>query len=217
MILMMTPCLRPAHQRIEAPRHVDVAEHLQIPGGAPPRLVHLGDRAAGNGARIVDQKIGLWTLGRERVDAAAVGKIEWEAAHRDIVLRGNLGPGGIEIGGGARDQHDIAALSRQNLGAGPADPSRSAGDQRLASPQTKLHPVPLKLLRARATPLPHPSGTSRAVNRSATPSYPAPAGHLWIEPAVRRLFDAVDSATGTRLNCAQSRKALVPISMSLSL
>src|SRR6202023_2160951 len=44
------------HQRVEAPGHVDVAEYLQVPGGAPARLVDLGNVAAGDGTPIVDHQ-----------------------------------------------------------------------------------------------------------------------------------------------------------------
>ena len=101
---MMTPFLRCGHQRIEAPRHIDIAEHLQIPSGAPARLVDLRDVAARDGAGIVDQEIGVGTFGGELVDIAAVGEIERIKAHRDIVLGDDRCPCRFEIGCGARHQ-----------------------------------------------------------------------------------------------------------------
>src|SRR6202022_840005 len=96
---------------------------------------------AGECAGVVDQGIGLGAFRGERVYALAVGEIERKAARGNIVLGGDLGLGRIEIGRGARHQHDIAAFLGQYLGAGAADTARRTGDERLASPQPQFHRV----------------------------------------------------------------------------
>ncbi len=141
----MTPGLAPGHQRVEAPRHVDVAEHLEVPGLAPARLVDLRDVAAGDRAGVVDQDVGVGAVGREPVDVAAVAEVERVGAHRDIVLAGDLGARRFEIGCGARHQDDITAFLGQHLGAGPADPLRRAGDERLFAAQPEFHVLSLVL------------------------------------------------------------------------
>ena len=110
------------HQRVKAPRHVDVAEHFEVPGLAPALLVDLGDVAARDRAGIVDEKVDVGAFGGELVDILAVAEIERVVAHRDIVLAGDLGAHLVEVRGGARHQHDVTALLRQSLGAGLPDP-----------------------------------------------------------------------------------------------
>src|SRR5262249_9350137 len=128
--------------RVEAPGHVDVAEHLEIPRGAPARLVDLGDVAAGDCTGIVDENVGVRALRCERVDVLAVAEIERVVPHRHIVFTGDLGAHGFETGLGAGHQHHVAALLGQHLGAGTPDTFRGSRYQRLAPAQPEFHRSP---------------------------------------------------------------------------
>jgi hypothetical protein len=61
--MMLTP-LR-LHQREVGAGQIDVAEDLEVPGLTPACLVDLLDRAAGNGAGIVDEDVDLGKVARE--------------------------------------------------------------------------------------------------------------------------------------------------------
>jgi hypothetical protein len=128
------------HQRIESPGHVDIAETFRSQA-ARQRASSIGNIPARDCTRVSDEQIGLGTFRGQNVDALAVGEIERKTAHRDIVLRGDLGFGRIEIGGGPRHHYDVTALLGQDLGTSAADAARRAGDKRLASSQPELHRV----------------------------------------------------------------------------
>jgi len=63
------------------------------------------------------------------------------------VALGDRGCGLLEVGLGARDDHHVAALCRQALGAGSADPFAAAGDQRdlAAHAEISLEIPPMRL------------------------------------------------------------------------
>ena len=60
------------HQRIIGPTHIDITEHLQIPGLAPGLLVDIEQLAAGNGAGIIHQNVNHRKISRQTLDRAAV-------------------------------------------------------------------------------------------------------------------------------------------------
>ena len=121
---------------------------------APARLVDLGDVAARDRPRIVDEKVDVGAVGGELVDIAAVAEVEREDPDADIVFAGDLGPRRFEIGRGARYQDDVASFLGQDFGAGPPDAFRGAGDQRLPPPQTQIHVDPPTLERGLPAPTP---------------------------------------------------------------
>ena len=65
---MMTPPPALLHGGVERARHVDVAEHLQIPRLPPALVVDLVKAASRDGAGVVDQDIDVGMLGGEFVN-----------------------------------------------------------------------------------------------------------------------------------------------------
>ena len=57
-------------------RQIDVAEHLEVPPGAPRLVVDIEDIAAGNGARVVDQHVDVGAGLDEFVALRLVRQIE---------------------------------------------------------------------------------------------------------------------------------------------
>ena len=131
----MTPLAARRHAGVEGARHADIAEELELPGLAPARLIDVGERAARNGARIVDEDVGALAI---TLDERRHGCIFRQVIGSDLDprLRGrglDLGLGALEIGLAARDEHDVATLLRQELRARKADALGGAGDERAAA------------------------------------------------------------------------------------
>src|SRR6185312_1280859 len=99
-----------AHPVVKAAGHVDVAEDLEIPGGAPAVLGDHVEIAAGDRPGVVDEDVGVGALGDQLVDFAAVAEVERENPDADIVLGRDRGASRFEIGGGAGYERDIAPL-----------------------------------------------------------------------------------------------------------
>ena len=136
----MTPFLRSRHQRVEAPRHVDVAEHLEVPGLAPARLVDLRDVAARDRAGIVDQDVDVGALGGKLVDIAAVAEVERiDSAPRHCARRRSW-PAPL------RDRLRCATPARHRSLPRPAPrrrPARSPSTRRSPAPCVRAIRVPL--------------------------------------------------------------------------
>src|SRR4029079_4534720 len=118
------------HERIEGAGHVDGAEHFQIPGHAPPRLVARKQGPAGDRAGVVDKYVHRRELRGQPRHVGAVRQIGGVGADGDLVFSFKLLAGGVEIGGAARDQHKTATLRGQSLADGTSDAAGTAGDER---------------------------------------------------------------------------------------
>ena len=64
------------HLRVDRAGEVDVAEHLQLPGVTPGRLVDLVDRAAGNIAGIVDEDVDVGGVLDEPGDVLGLAQVD---------------------------------------------------------------------------------------------------------------------------------------------
>jgi hypothetical protein len=73
------------HKGIEDARHVHGAEHLQVPGRAPARLVDIKQRAAGDRAGIVDEDVDVREQPRKPRHVGAVAEIGRVGANRHVV------------------------------------------------------------------------------------------------------------------------------------
>src|SRR5262249_33653206 len=127
------------HQRIKSAAHVDVAEHLEVPGRAPALLVDLDQVAARNGAGVVDENVDAGKRRGDLVDVGAVGEIGGENVDPHVRLARDLGLRGLEVGGGAGDQHHVAAFFRHGVGGGAADALGGAGDEGRLAGELEVH------------------------------------------------------------------------------
>src|SRR6202790_2038683 len=64
------------HLRVDRAGEVDVAEHLQLPGVTPGRLIDLVDRTAGNIAGIVDENIDVGGVLHQFGDVRRVAQVD---------------------------------------------------------------------------------------------------------------------------------------------
>ena len=127
------------HQGIEGARHVDGAEHLQVPGCAPARLVDIEQRAGGDRAGIVDEDVDVREQPRKPCHVGAVAEIGRVGANRDVVASLDLRARDVEIGGATGHQHETAALGRKRLAHRAPDAARTAGDESELAAEIEVH------------------------------------------------------------------------------
>ena len=109
---------------------------------APRRIVHPQQVARRDGAGVVHQDIELARLGRDAAHRRIRRQIGRDRAHVHLPARADRGRSLVQRALVARDQRDVAALVRQQLGRGTADALRAAGDQRLLAGELQVHLMP---------------------------------------------------------------------------
>src|SRR5262249_9210984 len=127
------------HQPIEGPAHVDIAEHFQVPGPAPRGFVDRKQRAAGDGAGVVDENVDCGIVARQPLDVAAVRQVGRDRVDAYVRCAGN---GRLDLRqalGAARNDNDIAALGGHDLGGGAADAFGCAGDEGGLACELQVH------------------------------------------------------------------------------
>src|SRR5262249_6392787 len=128
-----------AHVGIKATHQVDVAEHLQVPSGAPGWIVNFLKPTRRDCASIVDKDVSVTEGGRDAI------RLPWP---RNIRRKGH-GPAASLLLDGLRDrlkllkrarhQRHIASLAREAAGDGSADPLRRTRHQRQLPIERKIH------------------------------------------------------------------------------
>jgi hypothetical protein len=126
---------------IDRAAEVDVAEHLEVPRGAPARLVDRLQVAGRDGAGVVHQDVDVAARRRQRPHSVTVAEIDRMDRHRDVVAGLNGLPGLVEVGLGARREVEVAAFLGELAGAGKPDALGRAGDESGLAAQMKIHGV----------------------------------------------------------------------------
>ena len=129
-----------AHAAEERPAHRDVAEDLELPAGAPCRVVHRIHRAGGDRPRVVDEDVDVDRLRDEPVARHAVREVERVGADPAAVRPLDRTRRLVERAAGAGRKMDLArAFAGERLGRRAADSLRAAGDQHALAVQSKFH------------------------------------------------------------------------------
>src|SRR5262249_3315564 len=127
------------HQRIEGPAHVDIAEHFQVPRPAPRGFVDRQQRAAGDGASVVDENVDCGIVARQSLDDAAVRQV---CPHRVDTYVRCAGNGRLDLCqslGATRDDNNVAALGSHDLRGRAADAFGCAGDEGGLACELQVH------------------------------------------------------------------------------
>jgi len=122
------------------PRQPDVAEHLEVPAGAPGCVVDFLDRARRNVAGIVDEHVDFRAGVDQLLPARLLRKIEREDLHVDLGAPAHRRRLALEQVPGACRQAQMAAFAREPLRDREADSFRRAGDEHRATCELQIHP-----------------------------------------------------------------------------
>ena len=129
------------HLRIDGAGDVDVAEHLQLPGVAPCRLVDLVDRAARNVAGIVDEDVDIGGILHELRDIRGFAQVDDVGGRVDLMGRSQALHECLQLIAAAGRQTEMAAFFGKGFGGRRADALRCAGDQDAFAAQMKIHGI----------------------------------------------------------------------------
>jgi hypothetical protein len=129
------------HLRVDRPRQVDVAEHLQLPGVAPGRLVDLVDRAAGNVAGIVDQDVDVGGVLRQAHEVLALAQVDDMRGSVDLVRRTQAVGERLQLIAAAGGEEQMTAFLGKGFGGRGADALRCAGDEDALAAQMQIHGI----------------------------------------------------------------------------
>ena len=127
------------HLRIDRAGEVDVAEHLQLPGVTPGRLVDLVDRAARDVAGIVDEDVDVGGVLDKPRDVLALAQVDDMGGGADLVRRAQPLGERLQLLAVAGGQHDVAAFLGKGFGRGRANALGGAGDQDALAAQMQIH------------------------------------------------------------------------------
>ncbi len=127
------------HARQDVAGEIDVAEHLEVPAAPPGRRIDVVERAARNGAGIVDEDVAVAGDIRQVPDVLELRQIETVGDHLHAVRGNDLVGDLAQPPGVGRHQREVAAFLREHLGDRFTDAARSAGDQRRAAFEIELH------------------------------------------------------------------------------
>src|SRR5262249_7061197 len=133
------PAAARLHLRIDRAGEVDVAEHLQLPGVAPGRLIDLVDRAAGNVAGVVDEDVDVGGILHQFLDVRRVAQIHHVGGRIDLVLRSQAVGERLQLVAAAGGETKVTTFLGEGFGGGCADAFGGAGDENAFAAQMQVH------------------------------------------------------------------------------
>ncbi len=129
------------HLRVDGAGEVDVAEHFQLPGVTPGRLVDLVDRAAGNIAGIVDENVDVGGVLRQPGEVLRIAQVDDMRRGVDLVRPPQPFGQRLQRIAAAGREHEVAAFLGEGFGGGRADALRCARNQDALAAQMQIHGV----------------------------------------------------------------------------
>src|SRR2546423_14279108 len=120
---------------MQIPTQVDIAEHLELPGMTPSRLVDRLERSAGNVARVVDEDVDICALAGEFAQRAAIAQVNRMHGRTALQLRLCV----LEARRVARRKMHIATFGGKGVRAGKTDAFRSARNEDRLAFETEIH------------------------------------------------------------------------------
>ncbi len=129
------------HLRVDRAREVDVAEHLQIPGVTPGRLVDLVDRTARNIAGIVDEDIDVGSILHKPGDVLGLAQVDDVSRGVDLMGEAQAFGERLQLVAAAGREPDMAAFFGKGFGGGRANALRCACYQDALAAQMEIHGI----------------------------------------------------------------------------
>ncbi len=144
--------------RVKRAGEADGAEHLEVPRGPPSGVVDREQVAGRDRAGVVDQHVERPRRRRDPLDLSWLGQVGRYDLHRHLTPFPHGRPRLGQVGGGARDEDEVAALLRQQQRRGEADALRA--------------PVTSTRFPRRYRSMVHPAGDMATKRRAVTACVP---------------------------------------------
>jgi hypothetical protein len=132
------------HRGVDRAAEIDVAEHLEIPGVAPPCLVDRLEVPCRNGTCVVHEDVDVVAGRGQGACVVAAAEIDGMDRHGNVVPRLDRLLGALEIRFRPRREMQVAAFLGKLSGAGQANALGSAGDEGELATQIEIHANLLK-------------------------------------------------------------------------